>query len=78
MHFAMEDQAVKIDSKNWSEIRKLYLPETAETILGLSTLSNYIRWNEREAPISNLTIYCLNGDWSDGTFVVLVSLSFGS
>ncbi|XP_031629456.1 uncharacterized protein LOC116344820 isoform X2 [Contarinia nasturtii] len=62
---------LKIESKNWEELRELYLPETPETILGLGIISNYLRWIQRDASIANLTFYSLNGDWSDGTFVVV-------
>lgn len=68
----MENQAVKIECEDWTSLRALYLPETPETILGLSTISNYIRWNDKDSPIHNLDVYSLNGDWSDGTFVVIV------
>lgn len=68
----MENQAIKIECGDWTGLRALYLPETPETILGLTTISNYIHWNEKESPIQNLDIYSLNGDWSDGTFVLVV------
>lgn len=68
----MENRAVEIDCEKWIDLKALYLPESTETILGLSTISNYIKWNEKQSPIPNLAIYSLNGDWSDGTFVVIV------
>ncbi|XP_037044530.1 uncharacterized protein LOC119080340 [Bradysia coprophila] len=67
----MENQVVEIDCEKWIDLRALYLPESTETILGLSTLNNFIKWNDKESPIPNLTIYSLNGDWSDGTFVLI-------
>lgn len=70
----MENRAIKIEYQDWPKLRKLYLPERPETILGLCTLSNYIRWHEKQSSIESLAIYSLNGDWSDGTFVVVVTL----
>lgn len=66
------NRSVKIECKDWASLRALYLPETPETVLGLTTISNFIQWNERESPLKNLSIYSLNGDWLDGTFVVVV------
>lgn len=70
----MENKLVKIEKEEWENLRALYLPETPETILGLSTISNYIRWSKMCPQIDDLTIYCLNGNWSDGLFVVVVRL----
>lgn len=67
---------VRIDCKDWDSLKDVYLPETPKTVLGLSTISNYIRWIEQESTFENLDFYSLNGDWSDGTFVVLVRNSF--
>lgn len=72
----MENQLVQIDCKDWDALKEIYLPETPETVLGLSTISNYVRWIKQESSIKNLAFYSLNGDWSDGTFVVLVRSSF--
>lgn len=70
----MENRLVEIKSEQWESLKSLYLPETPETILGLSTISNYARWIQQDRHIDNLAIYSLNGDWSDGTFVVVVSI----
>lgn len=69
----MENHLVAIESEQWESLKSLYLPETPDTILGLSTISNYARWIQQNQHIENLSIYSLNGDWSDGTFVVVVS-----
>lgn len=68
----MENKLVKIESEEWGNLKAIYSPETPETILGLSTISNYIRWNKKCPQIDNLAIYSLNGNWSDGLFVVVV------
>lgn len=71
----MKNQLVKIESEKWMALKSLYLPETPETILGLTTITNYIRWIQQDEFIDNLAIYSLNGEWSDGTFVVVVSFN---
>lgn len=68
----MENKLVIIEREEWENLRELYLPEKPGTILGLSTISNYIRWSKMCPQIDDLTIYCLNGNWSDGLFVVVV------
>lgn len=72
----MENHLVKIECDEWTSLRQLYLPEMPDTVLGLTTISNYIRWMEKDRHLDNLAIYSLNGDWSDGTFVVVVSVRF--
>lgn len=66
----MEDQKVEIEPEHWTKLRELY---DSENYLTLSTLQNYIRWSRNE-PKEDLKIYSLNGDWSDGTFVIVVYL----
>lgn len=58
----MENRPMKIIPEDWPKLRELYLPERVEKILGLNTITNYVRWNETISPIDNLTIYSLNGD----------------
>lgn len=72
----MENRAVEISCDDWPNVQKHYLPETPQTILGLSTIGNYIRWNKEVGQFKSLTMYSLNGDWSDGTFVLVVSVTF--
>lgn len=68
-----ENHLVEIPKENWPELRDLFKPNWPENILGYSTIDNYCRWNEKDSNIKNLVIYSLNGDWSDGTYLVIVS-----
>lgn len=43
-------------------------------MLGFYTMDNFVRWIAIEPNIEHLRVYALNGDWSDGTFVVVVSV----
>lgn len=69
----MENHLVKIPKENWSELRDLFKVNWPDNILGYSTIDNYYRWNQKDSDIKNLVIYSLNGDWSDGTYIVIVS-----
>lgn len=68
----MADHLVQIQPEEWPKLKGSYLPETPETVLGLATIDNYIRWIKNDPKTENLIFYSLNGDWSDGTFVVKV------
>lgn len=65
---------MEIDRNDWIELRKLYQQDWPRHMIGYYTLSNFMRWVEQEPDIKNVHIYSLNGDWTDGTFVVIVSL----
>lgn len=67
------DKLIEIPSYQWINLRDLYLKNWPENLLGYYTIDNYIRWIEKLTTIEQLFIYSLNGDWSDGTFAVIVS-----
>lgn len=60
-----------IGREKWPILRTLYSAHDPTTFLGHCTIDNYIRWSEKESQ-NNIVFYSLNGDWSDGTFVVIV------
>lgn len=55
-------------------LRDLYLKDWPENLIGYYTVNNFIRWLENDPNIKNLHFYCLNGDISDGTFAIIVSI----
>lgn len=73
------DRLVEIPSKDLSTLRNLYKsPENgSRTHIAYESIDVYIRWLEQD-PNANMYIkfYCLNGDFSDGTFIVIVSIRF--
>lgn len=69
----MTDQIVEIESKDWKNLRDLFLKEWPNNEVGYYTINNFIRWIEIEPNTKNLHIFSLNGDWSDGTFAVIVN-----
>ncbi|XP_063697440.1 uncharacterized protein LOC134828395 [Culicoides brevitarsis] len=65
------NQLVEIPSNNWVSLRDLFLTNWPNDHVGYYLVDNYVKWVEKDPNIKNLAFYCLNGDWSDGTFVVI-------
>lgn len=70
------DHLVEINRSELPQLRDLYLVNWPENMQGYYTVDNFIRWFEKKPIIKNLVFYCLNGDWSDGTFVAIVNNKF--
>lgn len=69
----MADKLTEIDRKDLLLLRELYKPDGVKSYISYITIDTYIRWLQQDPNIKYLTFYCLNGDLSQGTFVVLVS-----
>lgn len=69
------DKLIEIPPSQLVNLRDLYLKDWPVNMLGYYTIDNYIRWIDKQATIKDLFVYSLNGDWSDGTFAVMVSKS---
>lgn len=69
----MEDKLTEIDRKNLPLLRDLYKPNGNKSYTAFVTIDTYIRWLQQNPNIKNLKFYCLNDDFSRGTFVVTVS-----
>lgn len=67
------NELVEIERSELPLLRDLFLLNWPEHMIGYYTVDNFIRWYEKDSQIKNLVIYSLNGDWSDGTFVAIVS-----
>lgn len=63
----------EITKADLPKLRDLYLQDWPENCIGYYTLNNFIRWLDKDPNIENLRFYCLNGDFSDGTFAIFVS-----
>lgn len=68
----MEEKLIDIPKEAWCKLRDLYLKDWPNNVMAYYTLDNYIKWIEMDSTIDNLLVYSLNGDWSDGTFVLIV------
>lgn len=68
------DKLVEIPTKDWIELRDIFLLRWPENHVAYHTIGNYINWFRVAPKIPHLKIYSLNGTWrSDGTYVVIVS-----
>jgi len=67
----MLDKLAIISFNDLKKLRDLYLKDWPENFHGYYTLDNYVRWMKADSKIQNLKCYSLNGDWSDGTFIIL-------
>lgn len=75
---AENNQLVEVNRGDWTALRDLYRRDWPEHFLGFLTVDTFIRWTEQRPDIKHLSIYSLNGDWSDGTFVCVVSIYMDS
>lgn len=72
----MQDKICEVPPTQWVELRDMFAADWPRNIYAYNLLENYLQWRERDPKIKNLKVYSLNGDWSDGTFVVVVSSPF--
>lgn len=67
------DQLIEINREHLPLLRDLYKPNTLRNYIAYMTIDIYVRLFEREPHIKQIQFYCLNGDFSNGTFIVTVS-----
>lgn len=69
----MTDRLVEIQCSDLPALKKLYTPDGSKSYIGCMTIDNYTQVLAKN-PEENKSIkfYCLNGDFSDGTFIVTV------
>lgn len=67
------DNLVKIGRKKLPKLRSLFAKNEEKRFFAYMVINNYIRWFEQDPDLEYLNFFCLNGDFSDGTFVVTVS-----
>lgn len=67
-------KASRIPIESLSELRDLYKKDWPKNILPFYLIQNYLDWHLQDPKFveENIEFVCLNGDWSDGTFYVLV------
>lgn len=71
----MVDKLTEIDRKTLPLLRDLYTPDGSKNYMAFTAIDTYIRWFEQDSTINDIKFFCLNDDFSDGTFVVTVSFS---
>lgn len=72
----MTDRLTEITVTDLPKLRDLYKPEanTKKSYIAFTTIEGYISWFKQKPSLANVKIYCLNDDFSDGTFAVIVSI----
>lgn len=70
----MTDRLVEIQYNDLAKLKQLYTPDDLKNFsVGYMTIENYTRWPEQNPEEGKyIKFYCLNGDFSDGTFIVTV------
>lgn len=70
----MADRLVEIQYSDLPALKKLYTPDGSKSYIAYMTIDIYTRWLEQDPDESKyIKFFCLNGDFSDGTFIVTVS-----
>lgn len=67
---------VEIPRAEWYSLRDLYKVDWPKNLVGFYTVDNFIKWTEKDPNIKNLKAFSLDGDYTDGTFLFVVSIFF--
>lgn len=70
----MTDRLVEIERKDLPSLKNLYNPDGSKSYIAFTTIDNYMRWFEQDPNVKHIKVFCLNGDFSDGTFVLTVCI----
>lgn len=69
----MLNKLVPIPVNDLPKLRDLYLKDWPKNYTGYHTIDNYYRWFNQDSTLqTSIQVYSLNGDWNDGTFMILV------
>lgn len=66
------DELVEIPPVEWQSLQELFKVNWPANVVAFYTIQNYINWFKKEPNLPNIKIYSLNGDWSDGTYIIVV------
>lgn len=60
---------------DWPKLQELYKQEWPKYIVPYYLIQNYISWHAKDEEYvdGNVQLVCLENDWYDGTFLLLVS-----
>lgn len=72
----ISDKMIEIPRTDLPKLRDIFLTNWPRHIIGYELVNNFIRWYNQDPNFDEAIFYSLNGDWSDGTFIVIVSISF--
>lgn len=69
---ASGDRLVAIPGIEWKNLRDLFQPKWPANAVAYYTIDNYINWLQLKPAMKNIQVYSLNGDWRDGTYLIVV------
>lgn len=73
----MTNRLVEICRKDLPILKNLYSPNGVKnSFLAYLVIDNYIRWFKENSNLKHVKFFCLNGNFSDGTFVITVRMTF--
>lgn len=70
----MTDTLIEINRNDLPTLQKLFRSHESKNDISYMTLGNYIGFFEQDPSVKHVNVYCLNGDFSDGTFVITVNM----
>lgn len=68
----MTDKLVEVNRNELLILQNLFKSNGLKGYLGYMAIGNYIGFFEQDPNVKHVKIYCLNGNFSDGTFVITV------
>lgn len=70
----MRDKLTEIARNELPTLKELYIPDgTFKKYLSYRVIDNYIKWFAQDSNLQQIKFFCLNGNFTKGTFVVMVS-----
>lgn len=70
----MTNYLAEINRRDLSILKNLYKSNGTKSYISYMTLDNYMRWFDQDPDVNHIKVFCLNGEYSDGTFVLTVSV----
>lgn len=70
----MTDTLVEINRNDLPILQNLFRITGSKGCVGCMTIGNYIGFFKQDPTVKHVNVYCLNGDFNDGTFVITVSI----
>lgn len=67
------DCLIEVPRQDWPKLRDLYIPGKSRSYIAYTALESYIQWITLDADVKHVKVYALNGDFSDGTFAIIVN-----
>lgn len=71
----MSGELTIIESTDWLRLRDKFLINWPVNAMGYYTIDNFIKWKRIDASYVDCIFYALDGDWDDGTVLILVDAS---